>query len=187
MKSYELWRLRKIPPNTFCDIFDWQIWKDFQYVNGVPFLAVPHNFGLMLNIDWFSPYKHSPYSVGAIYIVLTNLPRSERFKKENVILVGLIPGPTEPPVHMNSYLSPLIDELQTLWTDGIVVTSPDFSDAVSVKAALICSACDIPACRKVLGFLGHICPYRGAPNVQRNLSMTMLEKGLILVGLMNAL
>ena len=92
-KSCELWRLRNIPLDTFCDIYDGQIWKDFQYIYGHPFLAVPHNLALMLNIDWFCPYKHSPYSVGAIYLVITNLPRSERFKREKVILVGLIPRP----------------------------------------------------------------------------------------------
>ena len=41
---------------------------DKQYINGHSFLAVPHNLALMLNIDWFCPYKHSPYSVGAIYL-----------------------------------------------------------------------------------------------------------------------
>ena len=89
-----------------CDIYDGQVWKDFQYVNEEPFLAVPHNLALMLNIDWFRPFKHTPYSVGAVYIVITNLCRAMRFKKENFILVGLIPGPGEPPIHMNTYLNP---------------------------------------------------------------------------------
>ena len=35
------------------------------------------------------------YSVGAIYLIIQNLPRSMRYKRENVILVGLIPGPKE--------------------------------------------------------------------------------------------
>lgn len=39
-------------------------------------------------------------------------------------MVGIVPGPSEPPLHMNSYL--------------------------------IFVACDIPACRKVLGFYGHM-------------------------------
>ena len=91
----------------------------------------------MLYIDWFNPFKHSPYTVGAIYMVIANLPRSERFKKENVVLVGLIPGPSEPPIHINSYLDPLVEELQSLFSDGIQVTSPDFSDPVTIRAALI--------------------------------------------------
>ena len=110
----------------------------------------------MLNIDWFRPYKHTPYSVGVIYMVITNLPRSIRFKKENVILVGIVPGPSEPPLHMNSYLKPLVDELNSLWSVGLKISSPDIPHPVSVKAALICVACDIPACRKVLGFYGHM-------------------------------
>lgn len=97
------WRLREIPKNVLCDIYDGQIWKDFQFVNGQPFLAVPHNMALLFNIDWFRPYKHTPYSVGAIYMVVANLPRSMRL---NVILVGLVPGPAEPPLHMNTYLDP---------------------------------------------------------------------------------
>ena len=151
----EAWRLRKIPPDFLCDIYDGQIWKQFQYINNIPFLATPHNLALMLNIDWFCPFKHSPYSVGAIYIVIANLPRSERFKKENVILVGLIPGPSEPPLHINSYLDPLVEELIALYTMGMCISSPDFSESITVKAVLICSSCDIPACRKVLGFCGH--------------------------------
>lgn len=114
MSQCETWRLRQKVDNTLCDIYDGKVWEDFQYVNGVPFLVAPHNLALMLNIDWFRPYKHTPYSVGAVYMVVTNLPRSERFKRENLILVGIVPGPSEPPLHMNSYLKPLVDELNLL-------------------------------------------------------------------------
>lgn len=156
LNDCEHWRLRSVPSSTLCDIYDGQIWKDFQYINGTPFLSAPHNLALMLNIDWFRPYKHTPYSVGVIYMVVNNLPRSKRFKKENVILVGIVPGPSEPPLHMNSYLKPLVDELNTLWNNGIQVTSPDSQFPITLKAVLTCVACDIPACRKVLGFLGHM-------------------------------
>ena len=111
----------------------------------------------MMNIDWFSPFKHTPYSVGAIYISIMNLPRSKRFLKENMILVGLIPGPNEPPLNVNSYLEPLVDELKVLWTEGIMIKSPDYpTQQLLMKAALLCVACDIPAARKVCGFLGHM-------------------------------
>ena len=36
------------------------------------------------------------YSVGVIYLSLNNLPRSLRYRRENVIIVGIIPGPSEP-------------------------------------------------------------------------------------------
>ncbi|CAG8849227.1 9631_t:CDS:2, partial [Gigaspora margarita] len=52
--------------------------------------------------------KHTVYSVAGIYLTILNLPRNLRFKKENTIFVGLIPGPKEPSVEkINSYLEPL--------------------------------------------------------------------------------
>ena len=83
-----------------------------------------------------------------MYIVILNLPRDERFKEENLILVGLIPGPKEPKLHMNSFLEHLVDDLQQLW-NGIVV------EGLTLRAALLCLASDIPASRKCGGFVGH--------------------------------
>ena len=128
-----------------------------KYVNGSAFLAAPHNLGLMMNVDWFSPFKHTPYSVGAVYLSVMNLPRSKRFVKENMILVGLIPGPNEPSLNINSYLEPLVEELKVLWSEGMVINMPDNpGQQVHLKAGLLCVACDIPAARKVCGFLGHM-------------------------------
>ena len=45
------------------------------------------------------------YSVTVIYLALMNLPKNERFKVENVILVSVIPGPHEPSGSINTYLS----------------------------------------------------------------------------------
>ena len=154
----ELWRNRNIRSfgQIMCDVFGGRIWKDFQYYEGLPFLANPRNYALMLNVDWMQPFEHTPYSIGVIYLVIMNLPRSERFKRENVILVGIIPGPSEPPLNINSYLSPLVDELLVLWNDGVKIRhhgSQIFPECF--KAALLCVACDIPASRKVCGFTGH--------------------------------
>ena len=148
LEACEKWRHRSVPDGTLGDVYDGKIWKMFH-----DFLATPHNLGLMLNIDWFTPYKHSPYTVGAIYLVVLNLPRSERYKIENVILVGIIPGPGEPSLNLNTYLQLLVDELKELWDSGIEVKVG--SKVVEVKAALLCVACDVPAARKVCGFLGH--------------------------------
>ena len=46
----------------------------------------------MMNVDWLKPFESSAYSIGVIYLVVQNLPRSLRFKLENVIVVGLIPA-----------------------------------------------------------------------------------------------
>ena len=60
------WRSRNSCDDRLEDIYDRQLWKDFQYQNGQPCLAAPYTFALMLNVDWFQPFKHSKSSVGAI-------------------------------------------------------------------------------------------------------------------------
>ena len=65
------------------DVYDRLIWK-FLTVDEVPFLREPHNYGLLLNVDWLQPYKHVKYSVGVIYLVILNLPRSIRYKRHLV-------------------------------------------------------------------------------------------------------
>lgn len=69
-----------------------------------------------MNVDWFQPFKHrSDFSVGVIYMVLMNLPRGSRFKKENVILVGVIPALDHEPKSLNHFLEPAVNELHALW------------------------------------------------------------------------
>ena len=48
------------------DMYDGEIWKEFLQRDGVPFLSVPNNFALQLNVDWFKPFKHTQHSEGAI-------------------------------------------------------------------------------------------------------------------------
>ncbi|XP_031548964.1 uncharacterized protein LOC116286545 [Actinia tenebrosa] len=109
----------------------------------------------MLNVDWFQPYKHTNYSCGVIYLVVMNLPREERFKTENVILVGIITGPNEPKGNINSFLQPLVSELTDLW-DGVILNDRCIPGwAVKIKVALLAICCDVPAARKCDGFAGH--------------------------------
>ena len=54
--SREKWRQRSVPVNCLEDIYDGQIWKEFLNNEGKPFLSVPFNFALSLNVDWFQPF-----------------------------------------------------------------------------------------------------------------------------------
>lgn len=156
LQHCEDWRghTPSVPNGTYTDIYVGQVWKDFHYIGGSPFLARPGNLCLMLNIDWFNPYDETQYSVGAIYLVVQNLPRSLRFKLENIILIGLMPGPTEPSLTVNTYLEPLIDDFCKLY-HGIEVCHPHTAcGKVKIRVALSGVVCDLPATRKVCGFLG---------------------------------
>lgn len=149
----EKWRSRVVPDGYICDIYDGLIWQDFNSVEGYNFLTSPHCYLLTLNVDWFQPFDRRIYSVGAIYLTIQNLPRHLRYRIENIIIVGIIPGPKEPSKNINSFLGPLVVELQEAWHHGFVIQFTNYS--ICIKLALTCVACDIPATRKVCGFLSH--------------------------------
>ena len=60
-----------------------------------------------------------------MYLTIQNLPRSIRCKEENDIHVRVLPGPSEPRLAMNSYLSPLVEDLKRGWKNGISVTTSE--------------------------------------------------------------
>ena len=57
-------------------------------------------------------------------MVLVNLPREIRFRKKNVIIIGVIPGPKKPKENIIFFLKPLVDELLDLW-NGIIIKKND--------------------------------------------------------------
>jgi len=103
----------------------------------------------MLNCDWFQLFSQSRYTVGVIYLVILNLSRSIRFRPEKIIIAGILPGAKEPK-NTNSYLRPLVKELNTLWTDGFFLAIK--SQTVKIRVALLATVCDIPATQKIGGF-----------------------------------
>ena len=73
---------------------------------------------------------------------MLNLPREQRYKIENTILVG----PTEPK-RISPFLDPLIDELLNLW-DGVSIATGALR-SFTLHAALLCFISDT---RKICGF-----------------------------------
>ena len=100
------------------DITDGKVWNELvdKHVTAANFKGT--FLGLLINIDWFQPYKHISCSVGVIYAVIVNLPRTLRYKRENVIIIGIIPGPKEPKKQINSYLGQFVKEMLE-FADGI--------------------------------------------------------------------
>ncbi|OAD68578.1 hypothetical protein PHYBLDRAFT_63514 [Phycomyces blakesleeanus NRRL 1555(-)] len=108
--------------DTMCDIYDGAMWKELKDASGVSFVACPRSLMLTLNIDWFQPFDGVSYSSGAIYLVV-------RFKPENTILVGLMPGPKEPRCEeINNYLKLMVDKMKQLYVGILPNTNQvDFS------------------------------------------------------------
>ena len=87
--------------------------------------------------------------------MLMNLPWEESFKPENVIIVGIKPGPKEPKVDINSFLKPLVDELIDFWNGVTFEDSCLPGGMLKLHVALLALCCDVPAARKCGGFAGH--------------------------------
>lgn len=150
------------------DIWHGTAFKEFKGPDGKWFFDAPsneHRLSFSLFIDWFNPYGRKrggkSASVGAIYMVCMNLPPSVRYRVENVYLVGMIPGPHEPSLHhLNHLIRPLIAELLEFYDPGVFFNrTAQYEYGCLVKGVLIPVICDLPAMRKVTGFMGHTSNY----------------------------
>ena len=137
--------------NILFDTMDGNFCKDFCDKSGKKFFLDKRNIGVILNIDRFQPFENVQHSCGVIYIALLNLPRDLRFKWENVIIVGTIPGPHEPNLTVNSFMRPFVDELLQFWDPGVFLDED--GRKCFYKLVLCCISSDLPATRKCCGFV----------------------------------
>jgi len=159
-KDFEMscrkWAERKNETEALFDIYDGMVWKEFKDDNEELFFTKEQadtHLGLMINMDWFQPYINSQYSVGVIYVVICNLPRSERFKPYNILTLAVIPGPNEPRLHeINNYLYPVVNQLNQLW-NGYNIKTHEYNNGRFVRGAIIGCSSDVPATRKLCGFI----------------------------------
>lgn len=118
-------------------------------------------FAFSLNIDFFNAHGNrkggAATSCGIISLACLNLPANIRYKYENLHILGIIPGPREPDLEsINSYTRPLIDEMVELWDPGVRLSRTALRRCGrSVRGAIVCVVCDLPAARKVAALAGH--------------------------------
>ena len=138
------------------DIWDGNILQQFMVDPGdtrKPLLKCKTNLALLLYLDFFNPFQRAVYSCGALYISVLNIPKNQRFKAKWTMLTGLIPGPSEPEGHVNSYLSPIVDDLLTLYT-GIQIQSCG-GNVIFSRSLLLPVLADMPASRKLSQYKSH--------------------------------
>ena len=69
-----------------------------------------------------------------------------------MIVISVIPGLHVPKLNINTYLKPLMDELQELYKGVVLPCSSGFLKQRHVRACVVCLAVDIPASHKMCGF-----------------------------------
>ena len=91
-------------PGTTTDIFDGLHYRSLlgeRVVVGDR--RLPHNYfldhrdiALGFATDGFAPFKKRKHTTWILLIFNYNLPPDERFQKDNILCVGIIPGPKKP-------------------------------------------------------------------------------------------
>jgi hypothetical protein len=103
------------------DVFDGELYRElldstielFGRSLGRHFFSDGHDIALGLSTDGFAPFKRRKHSAWPLIIFNYNLPPDICFLQENLICVGVIPGPKSVK-DIDSFLHPLVDELLEL-------------------------------------------------------------------------
>ncbi|XP_074291195.1 uncharacterized protein LOC141617963 [Silene latifolia] len=107
----------------------------------------PRNLRLALSTDGMNPYGNlsSQHSTWPVLLAIYNLPPYVCMKRKYLMLSLLISGPKEPGNDLDVYLAPLLDDLRTLWDEGVEVFDAYQNSVFNLKAMLLCTISDFPA------------------------------------------
>ena len=111
-----------------------------------------------LSTDGFSPFKSWKHSAWPIIIFNYNLPPHVRFHQQNLLCVGVIPGP-KGVWDIDSFILPLVEELAKLAV-GVSAYDSQNCEIFCLRTHLILAFGDMPAIAKILCMMGHngLCP-----------------------------
>ena len=155
-------------PRTTTDIFDGLHYRSLleeRVVVGEK--TYPHNYfsdhrdiALGFATDGFAPFKKRKHTAWILLIFNYNLPPDERFRKDNILCVGIIPGPKKP-WNADSFIYPLVRELLQLAT-GVSAYDALSREVFALHAYVIAGFGDIPAVSMLMRMKGHngVCPCR---------------------------
>ncbi|KAG8795067.1 hypothetical protein FRC12_018363 [Ceratobasidium sp. 428] len=160
-KAMQYWHNYSEDPSKISDIFGGKRYQELRHtqveVDGVrqpfKFFEDHHEVALGVSADGMCPFKKRKKSCWPLILVNYNLPPEERTHVDNLICVGVIPGPKSP-TNMSSFLWPLIEQLLELAT-GVTTVDILSKELFLMRAHLLAIFGDIPAISKLLEFLGH--------------------------------
>lgn len=167
--------------DRFTDVFDGSHYrklldKDITVMGfkgfGAKYFEGERDIALGISTDGFAPFRRRRHSAWPILIFNYSLPPSIRFHQENILPIGVIPGP-KAVRDINSFLEPLVDELVQL-AAGIPALDAHKEEIFCLRAHLIVGFGDIPAISKLMRMLGHnakfpcrFCSIQGVRNPEK--------------------
>ncbi|XP_078533887.1 LOW QUALITY PROTEIN: uncharacterized protein LOC144820125 [Lissotriton helveticus] len=123
---------------TMKDVYDGEMYLDL-FKSG--FLKNPNSLSFAMNTDGVPVFKSSKISMWPVYLMVNELPVSQRKLRENILLYGIWVS-TKKPI-MWSFLKPLYEELAQLESG---VSFQDHNNcSFTCHATLLTITCDLPA------------------------------------------
>ena len=109
---------------------------------------------LAVSTEGFQALRNKSYDVWPIASIVCNLAPHLRFSVKNVLLFAFVPGPSEPS-NLQSFMEPLLKEIEYLNTDGGYVFQ--FYDGIErkVRVHILWVTGDFPAVKKLSGVKRH--------------------------------
>jgi Transposase family tnp2 len=94
-------------------ISDWWAGKWFQELWMQGYFTSSMDITFQIQFDGFQVTKRNQHSASPVILLNLNLPPEIRHRKQNIICPFIIPGPAKYK-NLDSFLQPLVDELNTL-------------------------------------------------------------------------
>lgn len=142
-------RLGDMNDGVYSDVFDGQYYK---YLTQKGLFSNERDIALGLSTDGFNIFKKRGKECWPILLINYNIAPEHRVQKQNLMLCGIIPGPSQPLI-IGSFLWPLLQELQRL-EEGLVCFDADKAEDFLLHAYLIAVCGDMPAIAKLGGLKG---------------------------------
>src|SRR6185436_13418512 len=91
--------------------------------NMVHFADDPRNLRFVLSTDGMNPFSQmsSSHSVWPVLVSIYNFPPWLCNKRKYMLMSTIISGPHQPGIDIDVYMRPLVDDLKTLWSEGVQV------------------------------------------------------------------
>ena len=156
-----------------CDSPNWKVIDNLS----PQFSSDPRNLCLAIAADGINPHSSlsSRYSCWPAIMVTYNLPSWLCMKRKFMMLTLLISGPKQPGVDIDVYLQPLIDDLKTLWNDGVNVYDAHKEEHFNLRGVLLWTINDFPAYGNLSGHATK--GYKGCPICSDGTSAKYLVHG----------
>jgi hypothetical protein len=135
--------------NEVRDFFDGHLFRDF-HLRELGLFKDPHDVALHLSLDGFQLTNMSNHEVTPVIFLNLNLPPQERYKVDNILAGMLIPGPKKPKV-LDTFLRPLVNELNNLGGNGVLAVDGRNYTEFQLRAWVTMVTGDGPALAEAIG------------------------------------